>query len=177
MALSVIPFTAEELREVGGRFCRLPQPEVRRVVSARTSGTSGAPKRIYFGEADLEATRDFYAHGMAEVLAPGEKAVILMGGSGAGGMGDLLSEGIDRLGGAAVFDGPMRDEGAAIALLESERPDCIVGLPAQVFRLARLVPHLRPKTVLLSGDYLPLAVRRAVERAWRCEVFDHYGLT
>lgn len=114
---------------------------------------------------------------MAEVLAPGEKAVILMGGSGAGGMGDLLSEGIDRLGGAAVFDGPVRDEGAAIALLESERPDCIVGLPAQVFRLARLVPHLRPKTVLLSGDYLPLAVRRAVERAWRCEVFDHYGLT
>lgn len=177
--LSAIPFTtAEELRgDAGVSFVRLPQREIRRIVSARTSGTSGEPKRIYFGEAELEATMDFYAHGMAEMMGPGDRALILMGGAGAGGMGDLLSEGIAALGGTAFFHGPVRDEAAAVKLLQTERPHCIIGLPAQIFRLARLAPQMRPKTVLLSGDYLPLAVRRAVEETWQCEVFDHYGLT
>lgn len=177
-ALAAIPFTMPaELREQGASFCRLPQREVARIVSVQTSGSSGPPKRIYFSEDDLEATRDFYAHGMRELMAPGEKALIFMGGSGAGGMGDLLAEGIARFGGRALFHGPVRDEMGAIELLRAERPECLVGLPGQVAALARLAPELRPKTVLLSGDYLPPALRRSIEEAWRCEVFDHYGLT
>lgn len=43
--------------------------------------------------------------------------------------------------------------------------------------LAEAAPKLRPKTVLLSGDYVPQSVVRRLESIWECEVFQHWGMT
>ena len=43
--------------------------------------------------------------------------------------------------------------------------------------LSEAAPKLRPKTVLLSGDYVPQSVVRRLESIWECEVFQHWGMT
>lgn len=57
----------------------------------------------------------------------------------------------------------------------------MVGIPVQVLALARLsVAEGRTvgvKTVLLSTDHVPRAIVTALERAWGCRVFNHYGTT
>jgi len=57
----------------------------------------------------------------------------------------------------------------------------MVGIPTHVLRMAR---HrnggsLRGmiKSVLLSTDYVPDSISRAIEDAWGCKVFNHYGTT
>jgi phenylacetate-CoA ligase len=61
--------------------------------------------------------------------------------------------------------------------LEKFKPHCLVGIPVQMLRLAENISHLRPKTVLLSADYVPTAVRNRISALWDCLVYAHYGLT
>ena len=57
----------------------------------------------------------------------------------------------------------------------------VVGIPVQVLGLARLSvaggAPLHLKTVLLSTDHCSPVVATAIEAAWGCRVFDHYGTT
>ena len=60
--------------------------------------------------------------------------------------------------------------------------DCLVGVPGQIVRLARSragreIGTGRVSSVLLSGDYVVAPMRRAIEEAWGCRVFEHYGST
>ena len=73
--------------------------------------------------------------------------------------------------------GPIRDYTDAVRVLRENDITCMVGIPSQVYRLAKLAPEARPRTVLLSADYVPISVRKTVETIWGAEVFDHYGLT
>lgn len=59
--------TADDLLLHGAELLCCPPSRVRRIVSLETSGTSGARKRIFFTERDLEATVDFFHHGMDAV--------------------------------------------------------------------------------------------------------------
>jgi phenylacetate-coenzyme A ligase PaaK-like adenylate-forming protein len=52
-----------------------------------------------------------------------------------------------------------------------------VGLPGQTAALAQAAPELRPRTVLLSGDYVPVSAEERLRRTWGCEVFTHWGMT
>lgn len=64
------------------RSCSAARPSrVRRIVSLETSGTSGTRKRIFFTERDLEATVDFFHHGMDAVCAGTNRVGILMPGT------------------------------------------------------------------------------------------------
>ena len=56
--------TADDLLLHGAELLCCPPSRVRRIVSLETSGTSGARKRIFFTERDLEATVDFFHHGI-----------------------------------------------------------------------------------------------------------------
>ena len=44
--------SAEDLREQGSALACVPQREVARIVTLSTSGSAGAPKRVYFTGAD-----------------------------------------------------------------------------------------------------------------------------
>ena len=57
----------------------------------------------------------------------------------------------------------------------------VVGIPVQVLRLARrdaaAGAQPRSRACLLSTDQAPRSLVAAVEAAWGCRVFDHYGTT
>lgn len=68
-----------------------------------------------------------------------------------------------------------------LARLSALRPTCLVGVPGQIFalarheRAARLAPYL--SSALLSGDAVTPPLRRGIAEGFGCEVFVHYGLT
>ena len=169
--------TPEDLIARPADFVKVSQGEVKRIVSLRSSGSTGPAKRLFFTAGDLERTIEFFRAGMAHIARPGDRAAACIGSLSPDGLGRLLEEGLRRLGTEPLLLGAVGDYGKTVSALREFRPQTIVGLPAQVRRLCLLAPELRPRTVLLSGDYLAESLRETVTRIWGCTVFDHYGLT
>ena len=170
--------TAEDIRRQPLQFLCVSQSEVSRVVTLRTSGTTGDPKRIFFTAEDQERTIDFFHHGMATLAGAGDRVLILLPGVLPGSVGDLLAKGLERLGAAGVPHGLVREPSQTLDVMGRERIDVLVGIPAQVLRLARLSGgKAAPERVLLSVDNVPDAVVKELRRIWGCEVYTHYGMT
>ena len=178
--VSRLPFTtATELAECPEAFLCVSPRDIGRIVTLSTSGTTGPPKRLFFTDEDQELTADFFHHGMTTMASPGDRVMIFMPGAAPGSVGDLLKKGLARFGSEGVVYGPIRDDRDALDALLRERITVAVGIPSQLLRLARFGGAARPvlKSVLLSADYVPLSVTRAIESAWGCAVFGHYGMT
>jgi phenylacetate-CoA ligase len=182
--LADLPFTtADDVRNAPLDLVCVRQDDVERIVTLPTSGTTGAPKRIYFTADDQELTRDFFHHGMSTFVGAGDRVLILLPGSLPGSVGDLLREGLARLGVTGIPHGPVSDAARTLRVMADERVTALVGIPVQVLGLAKLAlddPGRAPSalhSVLLSTDHLPLTVARVIERAWGCTVYDHYGTT
>jgi phenylacetate-coenzyme A ligase PaaK-like adenylate-forming protein len=165
---------ADTLACQGERMLCVPLGDVERIRTIRSSGSTGDPKRVWFTEQDLERTAAFFAAGMRPLVREGDRCVIMMSRDTPGSVADLLRRGLKRIGVRSEIHGVIQGPGAADA---AEGAECLVGLPAELFWLCRTAPQLRPKTVLLSADYIPRAVIAAIEEAWGCRVFTHYGMT
>ncbi len=178
-----LPFTSvADVQQDPLAFLAVSQDEVARVVTLQTSGTTGVPKRIFFNDADLESIVDFFSHGMATLVAPGQRVLILLPGALPDTVGDLLHRALARLDVAGIVYGVVQDPGHALQAIMAQRIDCIVGIPVQVLTLARhpeaaAIPAGQVKSVLLSTDYVPAAIVHAIQGAWGCQVFQHYGMT
>jgi phenylacetate-coenzyme A ligase PaaK-like adenylate-forming protein len=177
--LARFPFTTpEDIRRNPLQFLCVSQSEVKRVVTLQTSGTTGEPKRIYFTEEDQQATIDFFHYGMSTLAGPGDRVLILLPGERPGSVGDLLVEGLRRLGAEGIPHGPVRDPVRTLDIMERERVNALVGIPTQVLSLSR---HgggsVAPRSVLLSTDYVPDAIAHELQRIWGCDVYNHYGMT
>lgn len=178
--LSQFPFTTpEDVRANPLRFVCVSQDEIQRVVTLQSSGTTGAPKRIFFTADDQELTIDFFGVGMSVLTEPGDRVLILLPGETPGSVGDLLRLGLARLNRIPLPYGPVRDPIHALEIMENQQADCLVGSPTQVLGLARRwqAGKKAPRTVLLSTDYVPAAIVTELERIWGCRVFNHYGAT
>lgn len=177
--VSLLPFTTS--RDIGRnplRFLCFSQDGFRRVVTLNSSGTTGSPKRIYFTAEDLEATVDFFHHGMSTLAGPGDRVLILFPGDRTGSIGDLLKDGLDRLSAAAIQHGVVRDAFRTLEVMSEYRITCVVGMPTRVLALSRLGGGTAaPRSVLLSADHVPDALSEALRSAWGCEVYGHYGMT
>jgi phenylacetate-coenzyme A ligase PaaK-like adenylate-forming protein len=180
--LARLPFTAaDDLRQNPLRFLCVSQNEINRVVTLPTSGTTGDPKRIYFTREDRELTVDFFSHGMSTFTGPGDRVLILLPGERQGSVGELLVEGLIRLGAVAIAHGPVKDPLITLDLIARERVNTLVGLPVQALLLARY-DHDRSarafvRKALLTADHVPGAITRELHTRWGCEVFNHYGMT
>ncbi len=182
--LAQFPFTtADDLREQGLRFLCVSQGDIQRVVTLDTSGTTGAPKRLYFTASDQELTVDFFHVGMSTLTDPGDRVLILLPGERPGSVGDLLATALERLGAVAIKHGPVRDPVQTLEVLAEQRATGLVGVPVQVLALARIAESvgLSPppvlKRLLLTTDHVPDAIVRELKRMWGCEVYNHYGMT
>ncbi|MCR4772583.1 MAG: hypothetical protein K5855_09770 [Oscillospiraceae bacterium] len=169
--------TAEDIINGGAAMCRVSQKDIKRVVTMRSSGSTGPAKRLYFTEGDLERTADYFRRGMAHISPPGSSVAILLGSASPDGLGSLLAEGLTRLGARPFLHGAVEDHGEAAAFLAALRPDVIVAAPVPLRRLALSLPFLRPSAVLLSSDYVADSLRQTVARVWNTAVYSHYGLT
>ena len=176
--LADLPFTmpADVIGRGEDMIC-VPASRVQRIVSLHTSGTSGPWKRLHFTAADLEQTAAFFGVGMGYMCGKGDRVLICMPGVAEDGVGQLLARGLGELGAEPVLYGPISDYDEAAALIRRLRPHTIVGIPAQIRRLALTAPDAPPVNVLLSADRVSPVLRAAVERVWACAVFEHYGLT
>jgi phenylacetate-coenzyme A ligase PaaK-like adenylate-forming protein len=177
--LADIPFTTPEMLAGRGEdFLCTPPGELTRVVTMPTSGTTGAPKRVYFTPEDIELTCDFFHMGMATLAAPGDRVMIFMPGATENSVGALLREALGRLGCESIVYGAIADPAGAARALADTGCERAVGLPSQVYETALTgVRGIKVKSVLLSADYATRAVSDGIERAWDCRVFDHYGMT
>jgi phenylacetate-CoA ligase len=178
--ISTLPFTtADDIKENGMQFLCVSQGEIERVVTLQSTGTTGKPKRLYFTAEDIELTLDFFAVGMSTFTRPGHRVLILLPGETPDSVGDLLARSLDRIGACSVKHGPVRNAAHTLAVMQQERITCLVGIPTQVLWLARCSKGLPLKitSVLLTTDYVPDTIRTAVENAWGCRVYNHYGMT
>ncbi len=182
-----LPFVfPRDLADHGLQMLCVSQGEIARVTTLQTSGTTAPPKRIFFTRQDMDATADFFRCGMATLVNPGQRVMVLMPGPGFGSVGERVKTGLDRMGCATIVNGFVDDPARVIEKIETLGVDAIIGLPVQVLSLARswLVRSRgrtrsgnRIKSVLLTGDHVPLSIIRAIKQIWHCPVFIHYGMT
>lgn len=160
----------------------LSQDRVERVVSLPSSGTTsggGPAKRLFFAEADLERTLEFFAVGMGTLCAAGDVALVLLPGRRDWGVADLLARALPQIGARAL---PALDDWTPQSVPEmivEAGATVLVAAPTQLARLLTLGAEglRRVRAVLSSAEPLAESLRREVEAAWHCEVFDHWGMT
>jgi len=179
-----LPFTSpDDIQRHHLDMLCVPHGEVSRVVTLYTSGTSSAPKRLYFSEHDLELSVDFFHHGLTCITEPGWNMLIMLPGTTPDSVGDLLKRAADRVPLTSHIHWPVTDLNSLAKTIRELEIHCVVGAPAQVFALCRHdqyseYPQPSPvKSVLLSTDYVPQSVLDEIRRVWNCRVYQHYGMT
>ncbi len=182
--ISPFPFTSPEdiARHASGFLC-VSQDEISRVVTMHTSGTSGAPKRLFFTEAEQESALDFFAHGVAAMAAPGDRMLIALPGEREGSVGYQLAKGIARAGVIPIPHGLSVDSVETLAHMEQEKATCIIGLPVQMLALFSSNSSYagsvlrRMRIIVLCSDHVPESLLRGLRQRTGCEIFEHYGMT
>lgn len=181
--LNRLPFTtAAHLSGQGLQMLAVSQSKIDRIVTLRSSGTTGQAKRLYFTRADLRRTQDFFRCGMSQVLQPGSRVLVLLPGDLPDSQGRLLAEALETVDVECEIYGLLNKPGHAASLLVKEPFDCVVGIPTQVLALVRHpmaadVPRGRIGGVFLTSDYVPSALVQDIRRIWGCPAFNHYGMT
>lgn len=178
--LAQLPFTtADDLRQQPLQLLCVSQDEIHRVVTLDSSGTTGQPKRLYFTPDDQQLTIDFFRVGMSTFTDPNDRVLILLPGESIGSVGDLLATALQQLGAVPIKHGPVRDPIATLNIIRQEKITGMVGVPTHVLALA-CQPHIampKLKSVLLTTDHVPNAIKRTVESAFGCTLYNHYGMT
>ena len=173
--------SAEDLRAQGAGLVCLSQREIARIVTLPTSGSTGAPKRVYFTAADQELTVDYFHHGLTTLVRPGDRMMVCYPCRTPGGLGALICRALERIPAVPVPHGLIGSLEEAGALLEREGIETLVGFPVPLLALAKYCSarrlRCRVRAVLLSADTAVPAVGAALARLWGCEVFEHYGMT
>ena len=180
-----LPFTTEDdLAEHEWRFQCVGSSAVERNVTVPTTGTRGKRKRLSFSAEDQQRAVDFIYRGFVTMrCAPGEKMLILMSGTSAGSIGDLVKRAMAPLAMDIDVFGSVTDIPAAYERLMAFRPGVVEAIPWHAAALARYGARFgNPerafiRSVNLSADVVPDAIVSRLERLWGCSVHRHYGST
>ena len=174
--LKSLPFTtAEDLAAHGNAMLLLSQGAVERVVTERTSGTTGEAKRLFYTAGDLERTVQLFTAGLGELIFPGSVTMICFPFSGPNGLGDLIAEAISRLGAKPLRVGVGKSYLELSEILERERPDTFVGMAVPLLSQLRVCGRGSLRRALVSGDACPEGVMRSIEAMLGSRLFPHYG--
>lgn len=160
----------------------LPMRDAVRLVTIPTSGTSGQQKRLFFTEADIEATVAYFEHGMATIVRPGSCVAVAFPAQRPDSVGDLLMRGLARLGALPValpVDGTLE---TLVGALRELQPVAIAGMPVTLGAAARRMaadggPSLRIEAALVSADSVSPSFKATLAVIWGTEVFEHWGMT
>lgn len=181
---SLVPFTtSDNIIKRSKDFICVPQHEISRIFTLNTSGTTGMSKRIYFTQNDLKKTIDFFYNGMKYLTSKGDNVLILMPGNSYGSIGDLLSKALTKLACKSFIIWPVTNEEEILKTLKDEKINVVVGLPIQIYRLAKLknnknkYSNIKLKSVLLSGDLVCDSLKEVVRKQFNSKVYTHYGMT
>lgn len=196
--LAELPFTTTDDLRPGEALLCVSRDAVARMVTVSTSGSTGAPKRLAFSDAELLRTRDFFAVGMAQMVRAGQHvAVLLPGAHRPRGITDLLGsclapQGVSVAAGMELAElllwpteqlpkarlAAIRESWQALAATAPAGLGLVL-LPRQLASLRQAFPQTPPGlcAALCAADWLAPGLRREVERSWGCALWDHYGST
>ena len=176
-----IPFTLpQHIRDNPLSFLCVPQKDITRIVTLRSSGTSGEEKRIFFMKKDLQLTIDFFKHGMSCLVDKGDKVLVLLPGESYGSIGDLLKKALKEVNIECYVQGVCTDTKDTAKLIQDKGISCIVGIPIQLLHISRSESEIfkdNIEKVLLSTDYVPETLIKEITDKFGCKVFTHYGMT
>lgn len=183
-----LPFTtADDLRREQMSMLCVSAGEISRIVTLETSGTTGSGKRIFFTADDQELTIDYFHNGMQNLVDATDTVLILLPCKTPGSVGDLLRQGLERIGCTAVSYGLVDEPEKVLHAIKHKRITSIVGNPRQVLMVAaadkenavhgkgECVKSIR--SVLLSTEFIPDETCAEISAIWNCRVFEHYGMT
>jgi phenylacetate-coenzyme A ligase PaaK-like adenylate-forming protein len=185
--LEKLPFTMSgDLTSAGTAMVCVSASEAGRIVTLPTTGTTGAPKRVWFTDADQELMTDYIHHGLRVMTGPGDVFLVLMPCARPGSVGDLVAIGVERIGSRALRVGAIPPDGSRDdAILDIMRREGVTTGLATAHTAARLakksegdaIIKKNMRTILLSGQYIPEEEKADIERIWDCAVYEHYGMT
>ncbi len=174
--LAELPFTTErDLETCAQGMLLCSQAQIQRVLTERTSGTTGNAKRVFYTETDCENTVRLFAAGLGELVFPGSVTMICFPFSGPFGLGDLIAEAIESLGAKALKLGCALSYGEYREVMQRELPDTFVGMPVQLLSILRVCGKGSLERALVSGDSCPESVIFACEEILGTKLFPHYG--
>ena len=182
-----LPFTTSaDLTSAGTAMVCVSASEADRIVTLPTTGTTGAPKRVWFTIADQELMTDYIHHGLQVMTGPGDVFLVLMPCERPGSVGDLVAIGVECIGSRALRVGAIPPDGSRDdeVLDIMRREGATTGL-ATAYTAARLakksegddVIKKNMRTILLSAQYIPEDEKANIERIWDCTAYEHYGMT
>ncbi|WP_370674589.1 DVU_1553 family AMP-dependent CoA ligase [Pleomorphomonas sp. PLEO] len=174
--------TADDLVRNDPSLIALPMRDAVRLVTIPTSGTSGRQKRLFFTEADIEATVAYFEHGMATIVRPGSCVAVAFPAQRPDSVGDLLMRGLTRLGAFPVALPVDSSLDVLVSALRELQPAAIAGMPVTLGAAARRMEtdgggQLRIETALVSADSVSPSFKAALAVLWGTEVFEHWGMT
>lgn len=179
--IASIPYTyPKDVVDFPNKFLCVPQKLVKRIVTLKTSGTTGDGKRIFFTEHDLNMTVDFFTHGFQAMLDEKDRVMIMMPGDVYGSVGDIIKKSLDNLNVKSFIYGVMKDSDDAADFIEENNINALVSLPMQVMYLSKVKEAVFAKHIeklMLSADYVPNVLIQNLKTKYGCQVFTHYGLT
>jgi phenylacetate-CoA ligase len=172
--------TGDDLRRDPMAFLCVSQSAVERVVTLPTRTAPEAPKRLFFSAADLELAVDFFHHGFATGLAPGQRMLVLMPCQSPHSVGDLLSRALERVPVHPIRHGPMQSPQAVVEAVMHQGIDCMVGIPSEMAMLAQYpgaaeIPRGQIRSIWLGTQNMRRSLVGEIERFWGIPVFQHYG--
>jgi len=168
----------DELRRCGREMVLVPPGDIGRIVTLRSSGTTGPPKKVYLSPVDLERTVRYFAWGLTTFCSSGDRLAVLYPGESRWSVRDMLITAAQEVGLVATTRGSM-DLQELLEGLNEGRWDVLAGTPAQLAAVARGLkgrrPRVRLRSALSSGALLSHRTREAFSEATGAEIFDHWG--
>ena len=175
--LKQLPFTTpEDISREPMQFLLTSQSEISRIISGATSGTTGPAKRVFYTARDTAHTIGFFAAGIGEMLHPGEKCLIAFPFTGPFGLGDLIAQAVEELGGTPIKAGFGQSYDELCNLIRETQPETYIGFPVSLLGLARFYGVKFPiRRALVSADACPEGVMEELERILGSKLYPHYG--
>ena len=179
--LKHLPFTTDEdLRTQYTKMFLGSSSEAEKIITGNTSGTTGKAKRIFYAKRDLEHTVSFFAAGIGEMAAEGEKVMIGMTYSGPNSLADLIAKGVK---GCNAIPLQLKEGSLYEQCLQyhEDNPICAIDMPVRLLATARYYEYLYGKgsfpvkKILPSADACNKSVEKALTEEFGLILFPHYG--
>lgn len=166
--------TADELIANGQRMLCVEQEHVCRVY---TSGTTAAPKRLRFTEAELSATVEYFTEGSRQFLRRGQLALLLFPCEAENGAARLFLRALKRLGAEGIPYGLPANGAEACRIVSETAPSLVLTPPDMAQSMLACGENPSFDTLLVSGGALSEDAAQRLRERFHCDVFQQYGLT
>ena len=188
--LARIPFTEpNDLVERPYKLLCVPLGGVARIFTHNTSGTTGAPKKVFFTENDIDIITDCMAAIMKTAVTCGgldpcgHTVYILLPDGLPMSQGKLVARGVEKMGGSPVVGNITQGIEEQITLIEKARPAMLMGSASRIYHITQEtrsshdLAQIGVKILFITSEYVSAGMRRNLENWWNTEVFHHYGMT